>query len=57
MQPDDFIDGEHVLSGLQDSTPPAFETVARGAFSFGLEAGAAVGKQQEAGGAQWTRPE
>ena len=44
VQPDDFTDGELVLSGLQDGTPPTLQSVARGALSFNLEAGVAVGE-------------
>ena len=48
MQPDDFVQGQRVPSGLQDRTAPALEPSARRALAFDLKARATVGQQKEA---------
>ena len=52
MQAQDFIERELVFPGLQHGAAPPLQPVARRPLAFDLEAGAAVGEQQEAGRAR-----
>ena len=48
MQPEDFVERQRVLAGLQHRAAPPLQPVARRALALDLEARAAVGQQHEA---------
>ncbi|HEX4998704.1 MAG TPA: hypothetical protein VFY29_10775 [Terriglobia bacterium] len=52
MKTDYFVQGQRMLSCLQNRASPPFKTIARRPFTLDLEARPAIGEQQEAGGAR-----
>lgn len=52
VQPEDFRKGQGILAGLENGLAPSLEAAARRSLALYLEAGAAVGEQQKAGGAR-----